>query len=333
VGHGGRVVTIIPETWAEVTLFKETLRKRKKIKREIWRRLKPGSDFEMEYFSVFPGKYFTEKRGYKIHWICSSEKRKRDRVSRDNRLEKAERNLTELNARINKRNLRTKEAIHAAAKKFLEKNEVERFLHLEIGTSREEYRIQVGKGRPGKNTKYRKRINTICTLIWTRNESALKEEAKTDGIFPLLCTDDNLSSKEVLKAYKYQPKLEKRFSQFKSIHNAAPLLFKKIERVEANMFAFFIALMIQALIEREVRQKMKDLKIATLKLYPEERDAIHPTTSKILNNFDGVSTYKITRGSKQIEEFKDDLTKTQKTILKLLDITEKKFWKLDSAQN
>jgi len=57
--------------------------------------------------------------------------------------------------------------------------------------------------------------------------------------FLALCTDENISCKEALKAYKYQPRLEKRFNQFKSIHNAAPLLFKKIERVEAIMFLFF----------------------------------------------------------------------------------------------
>jgi hypothetical protein len=32
------------------------------------------------------------------------------------------------------------------------------------------------------------------------------------------------------------PRIEKRLSQFKSVHNAAPLLFKKVHRVEANLF-------------------------------------------------------------------------------------------------
>jgi len=49
---------------------------------------------------------------------------------------------------------------------------------------------------------------------------------------------------EALLAYKYQPRLEKRFTQFKSIHKAAPLLSKKIERVGGIMFLFFVALML-----------------------------------------------------------------------------------------
>ena len=188
--------------------------------------------------------------------------------------------------------------------------------------------IQVGKGRPGKHTKYKRRVRTIYTLSWARNEKALKEESRTDGVFPLLCTDESLSSKEVLQAYKYQPRLEKRFSQFKSIHNAAPLLFKKIERVEANMFAFFIALMIQALIEREVRREMESKGISSLKLYPESREAPHPTTAKIMRLFEPVSTYKITAKGRVTDEFQDDLNNTQKKILKLMNISEYSYWRV-----
>jgi transposase len=326
VGQEGRAVTIIPETWSEPASFKESLRKAKKPKKEIWRRRKPGSDEESEYFSLFAGNYVTRKRGYKIHWIYSSEKRKRDRTSREHRLRKTEWHLMELNAKINKRNLKTKEAVEAAAKKVLEDRQAERFFHLDVGTTRQEHRIQVGKGRPGKNTKYSRRIQTICTLTWTRNTKSLQEEANTDGAFPLLCTDETLSSKEVLQAYKFQPRLEKRFSQFKTTHSAAPLLFKKIDRIEANMFAFFIALMIQALVERELRQKMEEYKIPSLTLYPEDRNASHPTTSKVMNIFADLSTYKLTHASGLVEEFKDDLTKTHKTILRLLNMSQNDFW-------
>ena len=326
VGQGGRAITLLPETWSETVSFKDALRKAPKAKKEIWRRKKPGRDTETEYFSVYHGKHVTQKRGYPIHWIYSSEKRQRDRARREERLRKAERDLAELNARINQRKLKTKEAIETTAREILKQREVERFFHLEVGTTREEYHVQIGRGRPGKNTKYKRGISTLLTLAWTRNIRALKEEANTDGIFPLLCTDNRLSSKEVLQAYKYQPRLEKRFSPFKSIHKAAPLLFKKIERVEANMFAFFIALMIQALIEREVRQKMKENEIPSLALYPEDRDATHPTTSKIMDLFVDISTYKLMQDGEVIEEFKDDLTKTHKTILTLLDIPQRNFW-------
>ena len=324
--RGGRAVTIIPETWGEVAAFKAQLRTTRKAKQEIWRRPRPDDDEQTEYFSVFLGEYTTEKRGYRIHWIYSSEKRRRDRMSREQRLSKAETALMELNAKLNTRKLKHKENIEAAAEAIVDNYQVKRFLGLAIGTSREEYRVKVGKGRPGNHARYETKIRTIHTLTWTRDTRALKAESRLDGIFPLLSTDTKLSAKEVLQAYKYQPRLEKRFSQFKSIHNAAPLLFKKVTRVEANMFLFFIALLIQALIEREVRKKMNEEGRKVLTIYPEEREAAHPTTNKVLDRFDPLSTYSLIEDERVVEEFKDDLTDTQKLLLSYLDISEEEYW-------
>ncbi len=327
VNNGGRAVTIIPETWNETKLFKENLRQTKKAKKIIWRRRKPGSDEKNEYFSVFKGDYITTKRGYRIHWIYSSEKRQRDRKRREKYLKKAEQSLALLNGKINRRNLKTIKAIEQAAKQIVAEHELEKLFHISIDEITERYKAQTSKGRPGKNTKYTTRENTLFTLSWTQKKQALKQEANTDGVFPLLCTDKNLTSKEVLKAYKYQPRLEKRFAQFKSIQNAAPLLFKNIERIEANMFGFFIALIIQALIEREVRNKMKEQKIEKIRVYPEQREAKYPTTSKILDRFENIFTYKILEDSKVVETFKDSLNEDQKLILDLLNIEEIKYWK------
>jgi transposase len=327
VDQGGRVVTIIPETWNEVESFKEKLRKVKKAKDIIWRRRKPGSDDKNEYFSVFKGEYFTTKRGYNIHWIYSSEKRKRDRKNREKHLKKVEQCLAVLNGKINKRDLKTSTAIEEAAQQIVEEHKLKKFFHILIGTIEENYQIQIGTGRPGKNTKYRTGVNRLFTLSWTQKKQALKEEAQTDGVFPLLCTDKELKAKEVLKAYKYQPRLEKRFSQFKKVHNAAPLLFKNIERIEANMFGFFIALVVQALIEREVRNKMKEQKIEKIRVYPEHREASHPTTSKIIDRFDNICTYKVMENSQVVETFRDSLNEDQKLILSLLNIEEDKYWK------
>ena len=327
VQNRGRAITIIPETWNEVASFKESLRKQRKAKEVIWQRKKPGSYNENEYFSVFKGKYLTTKRGYKIHWIYSNEKRKRDRKTREKYLRKAEQSLALLNAKINKRSLKTKNDIQAAVEGIIQKDNVGDFIQIEIGTIKQQIRVQVGKGRPGKNTKYRIHEKNLYTLTWMRNAERLKQEANTDGIFPLLCTDKSMSAKETLKAYKYQPRLEKRFTQFKSNHNAAPLLFKKIERIEANMFLFFISLILQALIERSIRKRIKDDRIIGLEVYPEERITPYPTTNKVLNVFESISASLVFQGAKTVEEFKDELTETQQTILNFLGITQDQYWR------
>jgi len=98
-----------------------------------------------------------------------------------------------------------------------------------------------------------------------------------------------------------------------------------MERVEANMFLFFISLMIQALIEREIRNKMKDNHIKSLQVYPENRDSTHPTTSKIFEIFRDVSTYSIGKGKNITEEYFDLLNDTQKSILGFLGISESQY--------
>jgi transposase len=324
--RGGRAVTMMPETWAEVAAFKARLKVTRKAKKEIWRRPIPGSDDQTEYFSVIAGEHYTQKRGYLIHWIYSSEKRKRDRMSREKRLTKAEQALMELNAKLNTRKLKLKDNIDAAVAEIQDKHRINELLVVQIGASREEYRIKAGKGRPGKHSSYETGVRTIHTMTWVRNNQALKAESKLDGVFPLLSTDTSLTAKEVLQAYKYQPRLEKRFCQFKSIHNAAPLLFKKVTRVEGNMFLFFIALTLQALIEREVRNKMTKEGLASLNVYPEEREAVHPTTKKIFDRVEPLSTYSILENDHIVEEFNDHLTETQGLILSCLDIPEKDYW-------
>jgi hypothetical protein len=104
------------------------------------------------------------------------------------------------------------------------------------------------------------------------------------------------------------------------------VLFKKIQRVEANMFVFFIALMVQALLERLVRQKLRQQKAPPLKLYPEDRDAPHPTTSQIFKTFDGLSAYSVIEDGHVCEEYRDPLKPTHLALLALINMKEDRYW-------
>jgi len=326
VGQGGRVLTVMPDTWLEAKQFKNELREKIKPKKLICRRKLPGQDQGFERFSCFTGHSSTRKAGYRLYWIDSSEKRKRDRQGREQSLQKAEQALTQLMGKLNTRKFKTQKQILKGVEAILKQHQVEPFYHIQVTALQERSRVQTSKGRPGPNTRYKTRVQRTYTLSWTRNLQALRRERKLDGIFPLLCTDGSLTPKEALMAYKYQPRLEKRFTQFKTIHQAAPLLFKKIERVEAILFLFFLALMLQAIIERTVRLKMKEKNIDNLPIYPEHRLAYHPTTAIIFDRFEEVSLYQLKEGKKPIREFKDSLTKIQIKLLNLLGLKEYDYW-------
>lgn len=326
VSHNGKVLTVIPETWSEVQQFKDELRNKAKKKKIIMRRRLTAHGKKYDTFSCFEGTYSTQKRSYAIFWIHSSQKRAQDFQRRQFFLQQAEKALEELSFKLNKRNLKSKQAIVQRVDNILDKNKLTPFYNITIQQQEIKYKVQSGRGRPGPNTKYKTVTEKIFCLCWHQNKRALSQEKNVAGIFPLLCTDKNIDVKSALAAYKYQPRLEKRFTQFKSIHNAAPLLFKNIERVEAMMFLFFIALMIQAVIEREVRMNMKKNEIDKLPLYPEHRLSYHPTTAKIFDRFCDVSTYLLYDGKKLTQEFADSLTQIQLTILKLLNISENQYW-------
>jgi len=98
----------------------------------------------------------------------------------------------------------------------------------------------------------------------------------------------------------------------------APLLYKRIDRVESMLCVFFLALLIQSLIERQVRRAMKNQKIEALPVYPEQRLSFFPTTVKVLDQFDGVSKYHLRRNGQKVQEFSDQLNSTQKAILRAL---------------
>jgi hypothetical protein len=52
-----------------------------------------------------------------------------------------------------------------------------------------------------------------------------------------------------------------------------------------------VALILQAVIEREVRQNIKASDIEALSIYPEHRLAYHPTAAKIFERFQKISNY------------------------------------------
>lgn len=328
VRHGGRVVTLLPQTWAEVRQFKDTLRDTTLTKRLLLRQPVPNTlGGKKESFYCFNGSYFTHKAGYTVHWIYTTEKRKRDRRQRDELLLRVERKLGELMGKLNTAKLKSPDQIRERVDKLLNKYHVIDFYHIAINPVQQSDTRQIGKGRPGKHTRYTTILSTIYTLSWSRNRQALKREQRTDGIFPLLSTDASLSAKEALLAYKYQPRLEKRFQQLKSIHNVAPTLCKKVERVEAMMLLFFIALMIQSLIERTVRHSMSNNIIEAIPIYPEHRLAYHPTTAKIVDRFQEMSVSRLMQGNKLVNEFRDPLNDVQLSVLSLLGMSEADYWK------
>ncbi len=117
-------------------------------------------------------------------------------------------------------------------------------------------------------------------IKWSRDKKAIEQASKTDGIFPLI-TNATLPAADILKIYKKQPFLEKRFYTKKSVLEVASVFLKKNERIEAMMFLSFIALMIVSLFERNIRQQMAEEQIESLPILPSRMKTKTPTWNNI----------------------------------------------------
>ena len=132
VSHYGKVITVIPETWSEVQQFKNKLRKKPEKKRVIMRRRLDDNGTKYDTFSCFEGIYKTQRRVYTIYWIHSSQKKAQDFQRRQILLQKAEKALEELSFKLNKRNLKSKDAIVQRIEKILDKYKAKRFYQTRV---------------------------------------------------------------------------------------------------------------------------------------------------------------------------------------------------------
>lgn len=94
-----------------------------------------------------------------------------------------------------------------------------------------------------------------------------------------------MSVRDALLSGKRQPDLEKRHEQMKTVFEIMPVNAKSPSRIEALLSAYFLALLVRALIERKLRHSMQAQAIATLPSYSEGRPYKAPTANRIFEVF------------------------------------------------
>ncbi|SIO66929.1 hypothetical protein SAMN05444166_8277 [Singulisphaera sp. GP187] len=129
-------------------------------------------------------------------------------------------------------------------------------------------------------------------------------------MFPLLTNDRKLTATEVLQAYKRQPTIEKRFSQFKTDFAVAPVHLRNVTRIQGIPAAYFFALMAQTSIERELRQGRAAADRRSLPLYPEDRACSRPTTHRVIEVFSSIQRHEVRVGEGPAQVMVTQLTKT-----------------------
>jgi len=186
-------------------------------------------------------------------------------------------------------------------------------------------------GRPGPNTSYREVSNTRFTVSHDIRLDTIRYDAASDGCFPLISNDRLLSDADVLGAYRYQPNLERRHHLLKGVQHAAPVLLHSPARIEALFCCQFLALLISALIEREIRTGMKQADLAKIGLYPEFRNCTSPSTERILEIFSTVSRHQLHHDGLLVKTFHPELTAQQEQVLELMNLAPSVYTQLTQS--
>ena len=119
-------------------------------------------------------------------------------------------------------------------------------------------------------------------------------------------------------AYKHQPAIERRFEQLKTDFVVAPVYLKETSRIQALLCVYFFVLLVEALLERELRRAMARSEIESLPLYPEGRACRRPTARRVIDLFEDVQCHTLVEGKRPQEVFATELTRLQRKILPLL---------------
>ncbi|TDN59124.1 hypothetical protein B0G77_8315 [Paraburkholderia sp. BL10I2N1] len=324
---GGRFVTVLPRSRLEDAEFRQWIQTNTPDWTCVWDRPNPRhSDGPRDCWYVFRAP-LPSAEAWPVVWVWSSLLTLRQEARRRRNIAAAMEEFQQLRARLagSKTRLRGAAEIDLQIRMIQEKHHVARYLKVRR-TVREEHEYrQTRRGRPGPETAYRKMTKRRFDIEWTTDEQAVAYDHRSDGMYPLITNDRSLSPAQVLEAHKGQPMIEKRFEQVKTVHEIAPVFLKDEGRIEAFFTLYFLALLVQALIERELRLAMKRVDIDELPLYPEQRQCARPTTEQILRLFSLAERHRLIDGAHTVQVFDVPLTDLQRQLLGLLGVPDDAF--------
>ena len=332
MGHiasrGGTFVTVLPRSRQEDDVFRKRCQAGWIVWTEVRRDVNPRSKTKPDLvYETYEPDELTQD-GYRIIWFRSSVKRALDEKRRAKRIARARMRIENLEERTGAHRFRTIETAQKAADKVLQEEGAQPWLQVVVNEVTVGDFKQETPGRPGKDTKYRKIKIPVILFEIKELSDAIIADALCDGLFAMVTNEkrEAMDPAAILDAYKYQPFLEKRNEQLKTVLSVAPIYLKKPERVAGLLFVYFLAVLVFALIEREARLGMKKRSIESIPLYPENRACKAPTSDGILSAFLGIRRSQLLdQDGAIVRTFHDPLPAVASQLLKLLGVSPRAY--------
>jgi len=343
----GKFITVLPRTRKEDGQFRDWVQENQIPWDEEKKLPNPRNRKEPPHIFRVYESHSRSSEGYRIIWVWDSLKAAHDALSRKESIDDAVKDLEALQAKIGKRNLKTRKQVQDAATKILVERKATPYISAHIDVEAVPRFKQARPGRPGAATPYMRGSEEKVTLSWIENAGYIRWEAKTDGLFPLITNmekdgttsvsrsrkktsedggdEDEFSPMRILEIYKYQPNVEKLHSMLKSVIRVMPVWLKKVQRIEALLALIFIAQLISTLIQRQLRLQMKHHGIRALPLYPEEKECEQPTARIILELYESQRRHRLFVSDRLQQTFWDELSPLQSQVLSLLGVDPRPY--------
>ena len=323
----GRFVTVMPRSRGEDANFRKWIQTNDPQWESVWDRPNPRREHgPRDRWWVFRDPTLSSE-AWPIVWVYSALLRLKQDHGRRERLAAAKEALKDLKQRLAspKTRLRKPAVLEDHVERILQRYSVKRYLKVRKFLLEDHRYKQSRRGRPGKQTTYRRITRRRWDVQWEEDQAVIEYDRKSDGMYPLMSNDKKLTPAQVLEAHKGQPTIEKRFRQCKSVLEIAPVLLHNEGRIEALFFLYFLALLVQGLIERELRLAMRREGIEKLALYPEERRCKQPTAEQVLSLFALAQRNVISRQGSIAEVFEPRFTDLQSQVLRLLGVPARAY--------
>jgi len=322
---GGRFLTILPKTRKEDATGRAWIASGAVVWEEIARRPGKRKDGPDEVYCAAEAPSCSAE-GYRIVWIRSSDKRRHDAAARTDRIERARVALGELNEslRSKRSRLRTQAAVEEAVAAIVKETGAGQWVRVAVTDTIDYEHRQERRGRPGNDTRYRRIEHHRFSVSAAIDAEAVAYDAASDGCFPFV-TNETAPRAELLRIYKVQPHLERRHATFKGVIEAAPLTLKSNARIDALGFCLYVALLVHALIERDLRRAMAAGGIASLPLYHEDRACAAPTAARVFELLEPLCSTAIFHAGELLAVSPPTLDPLQRRILTLLKVPHRAY--------
>jgi transposase len=200
---------------------------------------------------------------YRLIFVWSESKSRQEAKTRERHVAKIQAEFEAVVKNLNRYSLKTRDAV---------------IKRLEVAKAR--YRVgklfdyEVIEDRKGH-----------LSMTWRLNPKALQEWRQLEGVYVLKTSLPKRGHPlaKVMAKYKEQSKVERRIHHLKGPLAVAPMFLKNPERMAGLLCVMVWALMVLALMERQVRRSLKGKPMYGL--YPENRPSPAPTGPAILQGF------------------------------------------------